>query len=146
MAVTQNTYTGNGSTTNFSFTFPYIRNADVKAKIDGITTTAFTLANATTVSFNTAPANGTNIIIFRDTDNDSKTSTFFAGSSIKAEDLNNNFDQVLFTAQEVDNNAIQALGGTMSGNLNFAQNADIVFEGDTENANEITLTPAVNNT
>ena len=142
MAVTQNTYTGNGSTTNFSFTFPYIRNADVKAKINGITTTAFTLANATTVSFTTAPANGTNIIIFRDTDNDEKTATFFAGSSIKAEDLNNNFDQVLFTAQEVDNNAIQALGGTMSGNLNFAQNADIVFEGDTENANEITLTPA----
>jgi hypothetical protein len=140
MAVTQNSFTGNGSTTNFSFTFPYIKTADVKAKIDGVNTTAFTLANATTVSFTTAPSNGANVIIFRDTDNDEKTATFFAGSAVKAEDLNNNFDQVLFTAQEVDNNALQTLGGTMSGDLNFGQNADIVFEGQTDNANETTLT------
>ena len=142
MAVTQNSYTGNGSTTNFSFTFPYIKTADVKAKIDGVNTTAFTLANATTVSFTTAPSNGAAIIIFRDTDNDEKTATFFAGSAVKAEDLNNNFDQVLFTAQEVDNNALQSLGGTMSGDLNFGQNANIVFEGATDNANETTLTVA----
>ena len=142
MAVTQNSFTGNGSTTNFSFTFPYIKEADVKAKIDGVNTTAFTLANATTVSFTTAPSNGAAIIIFRDTDNDEKTATFFAGSAIKAEDLNNNFDQVLFTAQEVDNNALQTLGGTMSGDLNFGQNANIVFEGATDDANETTLTVA----
>ena len=140
MAVTQgNSFTGNGSTTNF-FTFPYIKQADVKAKIDGVNTTAFTLANATTVSFTTAPASGAAIIIFRDTDNDEKTATFFAGSAVKAEDLNSNFDQVLFTAQEVDNNALQTLGGTMSGDLNFGQNANIVFEGATDNANETTLT------
>ena len=142
MAVTQNSFTGNGSTTNFSFTFPYIKTADVKAKIDGVNTTAFTLANATTVSFTTAPSNGANVIIFRDTDNDEKTATFFAGSAVKAEDLNNNFDQVLFTAQEVDNNALQSLGGTMTGDLNFGQNANIVFEGATDNANETTLTVA----
>jgi len=140
MAVTQNLFTGNGSTTNFSFTFPYIKQADVKAQIDGVNTTAFTLANATTVSFTSAPASGAAIIIFRDTDNDEKTATFFAGSAVKAEDLNNNFDQVLFTAQEVDNNALQTLGGTMSGDLNFGQNANIVFEGATDNANETTLT------
>ena len=142
MAVTQNSFTGNGSTTNFSFTFPYIKQADVKAKIDGVNTTAFTLANATTVSFTSAPASGAAIIIFRDTDNDEKTATFFAGSAVKAEDLNSNFDQVLFTAQEVDNNALQTLGGTMSGDLNFGQNANIVFEGATDDANETTLTVA----
>ncbi|BAQ94029.1 hypothetical protein [uncultured phage_MedDCM-OCT-S28-C3] len=140
MAVTQNSFTGNGSTTNFSFTFPYIKEADVKAKIDGVNTTAFTLANATTVSFTSAPASGAAIIIFRDTDNDEKTATFFAGSAVKAEDLNSNFDQVLFTAQEVDNNALQTLGGTMSGDLSFGQNADIIFEGTTDDANETTLT------
>ena len=142
MAVTQNSFTGNGSTTNFSFTFPYIKQADVKAKIDGVNTTAFTLANATTVSFTSAPASGAAIIIFRDTDNDEKTATFFAGSAVKAEDLNSNFDQVLFTAQEVDNNALQSLGGTMTGDLNFGQNANIVFEGATDDANETTLTVA----
>ena len=139
MAITQNTYTGNGSTTNFSFTFPYIKNADVKAQIDGVVTTQFTLANATTVSFNTAPANGANIIIFRDTSNDVKTATFFAGSAIKAEDLNDNFDQVLYTAQEVDNNALQTLGGTMTGTLNLGKSVDLVFEGSTDDASETTL-------
>ena len=119
MATTQTTYTGNGSTTNYSFTFEYINQTDVKASLNGTATTAFTLANATTVAFNTAPASGVNIIIFRDTENDNTVATFFAGSAIKAEDLNANFDQVLYVSQETDNNALSTLGGTLSGELNM---------------------------
>jgi hypothetical protein len=33
MATTQNTYTGNGSTTNYSFTFEYLDQSDVKAEL-----------------------------------------------------------------------------------------------------------------
>ena len=128
MATTQTTYTGNGSTTNYSFTFEYIDQTDVKASLDGTVTTAFTLANATTVAFNTAPASGVNIIIFRNTANDSSVATFFAGSAIKAEDLNANFDQTLYVSQETDNNAVSALGGTMSGQLNMS-NQKIVSLG-----------------
>ena len=102
MATTQNTFTGDGSTTNFSFTFEYIKEADVKATLDGTATTAFTLANATTLSFTTAPANGVAIRIFRDTDIDSLKATFFPGSAIKAEDLNDNFTQNNFAVQEAD--------------------------------------------
>lgn len=102
MAVTQNTFTGDGSTTNYSFTFEYIKEADVKATLDGTATTAFTLANATTLSFNTAPANGVAIRIFRDTDITSLKATFFPGSAIKAEDLNDNFTQTNFAVQEAD--------------------------------------------
>ena len=102
MAITQNTFTGDGSTTNFSFTFEYIKEADVKATLDGTATTAFTLANATTLSFTTAPANGVAIRIFRDTDIDSLKATFFPGSAIKAEDLNDNFTQNNFAVQEAD--------------------------------------------
>ena len=102
MAVTQNTFTGDGSTTNYSFTFEYIKEADVKATLDGTATTAFTLANATTLSFTTAPANGVAIRIFRDTDIDSLKATFFPGSAIKAEDLNDNFTQTNFAVQEAD--------------------------------------------
>ena len=142
MATTQNTYTGNGSTTNYSFTFPYIKAADVKATLNGVSTTAFTLANATTVAFTSAPASGASIIIYRDTDNDTRSATFFAGSAIKAEDLNSNFDQILYTAQEIDNNALSTLGGTMTGNINLAKDIDIVYEGSTSNANETTLTVA----
>ena len=39
-----------------SFTFPYIDESDIKVSLDGAETTEYTLANATTVEFNTAPA------------------------------------------------------------------------------------------
>jgi chemotaxis protein histidine kinase CheA len=103
MATTQNTYTGDGSTTNYSFTFEYIKQADVKVTLAAAATTAFTFANATTLSFNTAPANGAAIRIYRDTDITNLNATFFPGSAIKAEDLNNNFTQTHFATQETDN-------------------------------------------
>lgn len=100
MAITQNTYTGDGATVLFSFTFPYIAESDIKISLDGTLTTAYTLANATTIQFNTAPANGVEIRIYRDTNVDNLSSTFFPGSAIKAEDLNNNFTQNNYSAQE----------------------------------------------
>ena len=103
MAVTENTYTGNGSTTTYSFTFPYLKTTDVKASIGGVVTTAFTLPTATTLQFNTAPANSSAIRIYRDTDTDSPAATFYAGSAIKSQDLNDNFLQNLYTTQESKN-------------------------------------------
>jgi hypothetical protein len=100
MATTQNLYTGDGSTTNYSFTFEYLKQSDVKVTLDTVATTAFTFANATTLSFTTAPANGVAIRIFRDTAIDTLSSTFFPGSAIKAEDLNQNFTQSLYVTQE----------------------------------------------
>jgi hypothetical protein len=108
MAITSNSYTGNGSTTNYSLTFEYLKQADVKATLDGTATTAFTFANATTLSFTTAPANGVAIKIFRDTDINTLKATFFPGSAIKAEDLNDNFTQNNFATQETDNDVIDA--------------------------------------
>jgi hypothetical protein len=102
MAITQTTYTGNGSTTNYSFTFEYLKQADVKVTLDTVA------ANATTIAFTTAPANGVAIRIFRDTVIDSLSSTFFPGSAIKAEDLNENFTQNLYVTQESDNEAALA--------------------------------------
>ena len=104
MATTENLFTGDGSTTNYSFTFEYIESSEVKADVAGVTTTDFTFANATTLSFNTAPANGAEVRIYRDTDIDTLKATFFAGSAIKAEDLNNNFTQNNFAVQEIKNN------------------------------------------
>ncbi len=142
MAVTQNTYTGNGSTTNYAFTFPYLAQTDVKVKLDGVTqaTTEYTFPNATTVSMDTAPANGATILIFRDTNNDNKQATFYPGSAIKAEDLNNNYDQILYTAQEVDNYAMTTLGDDeMIGDFKMGSNR-IIFEGATADAHETFLT------
>ena len=106
MATTQNTYTANGSTTNYSFTFEYIKQSDVKVTLDAAATTAFTFANATTIAFTSAPASGKAIRIYRDTDITTLNATFFPGSAIKAEDLNNNFTQTHFATQETDNEVV----------------------------------------
>ena len=134
MATTQNTYTGNGSATNYSFTFEYLKQSDVKVTLDTVATTAFTFANATTLSFTSAPANGVAIRIFRDTAIDSLSSTFFPGSAIKAEDLNQNFTQSLYVTQESetavgisDTTANTALSTAITANIN-ASNAVITAD------------------
>ena len=142
MAVTSNSYTGNGSTTNYSITFPYIATTDIKAQINGVATTAFSLANATTVAFSSAPANGAAIVLYRTTDDTSIPATFYAGSSIRSDDLNNNFTQTLYIGQETAARSLSSLGGTMTGDLTMGQNANVLFEGSTDDAHETTLTVA----
>ena len=125
MATTQNTYTGNGSLTEYSFTFPYLEESDVKVSLDGVVktqTTDYTFANATTISFNTAPGSGVAIRIYRSTDQDSPPATFFAGSAIRAQDLNENFLQQLYIAQETTNATVAASTG------NLAENSITGFE------------------
>ena len=138
MATIENTYTGDGSTTNFSFTFEYLVQSDVKASLGGTATTAFTFANATTLSFTTAPANGVAVRIFRDTNVDTLKATFFPGSAIKAEDLNNNFNQTNFSSQESKAQAAQA--PTALANANTA-----ITTANTAAADAASALAAVNN-
>ena len=138
-AVTQNSYTGNGSTTNYSFTFPYLKSTDVEVQVDATVTTAWQFANATTVQFNTAPANGAKIKILRQTNVDSLAATFYAGSAIKSEDLNDNYTQNLYKTQEVGQRFFSNTGGTMTGDLTMAEDTSIIFEGATDDNFETTL-------
>ncbi len=108
MAIVQKLYTGDGSQTNFSFPFPYLKQADVKATLNGAATSAFTFATAQELSFTTAPANGVNIRIYRDTDTDTLQATFSPGSAIKAEDLNSNYTQNNYASQEAKADSLQA--------------------------------------
>ena len=109
MTVTiENTYTGNNSTTDYSFTFPYLDDTDIKASLDGVVTTNFRLLNATTVQFvnnttaNTPTPPGTDVAIriYRSTAYDSPKATFYPGSAIRANDLNDNSLQNLYVTQE----------------------------------------------
>ena len=108
MATTENTYTGNNSTTDYSFTFPYLKTTDIKASLAGTDTSAFTLANATTVRFNTAPGSGVAIRLYRVTSADDLAATFYAGSAIKSTDLNDNFTQNLYVTQEASKDVATA--------------------------------------
>ena len=100
MAVTQNTFTGDGTTVLFPFTFPYLAATDIIVEVDSVATTAYTLANATTVQLTTAPASGVQIVVRRNTNVDNLPATFFAGSAIRSQDLNDNYTQLLYKAQE----------------------------------------------
>ena len=134
MATTQNTYTGNGSTTNYSFTFEYLKQSDVKVTLDTVATTAFSFVNATTLGFNTAPGSGVAIRIFRDTAIDNLSSTFFPGSAIKAEDLNNNFTQNLYVTQEADTE-VAAANTTASSAVTTANTANTKADNAVSTAN-----------
>tara|TARA_R100000742_G_C4278910_1_gene102393 strand:- start:58 stop:924 length:867 start_codon:yes stop_codon:yes gene_type:complete len=104
MATTENNYTASGSQTLYSFTFPYIDTTDIKVSVDDVVktlTTHYTLASATQIQFNTAPSASAKIRIYRDTDTDNKKATFFSGSAIRSQDLNEDFDQVLYSVQEM---------------------------------------------
>jgi hypothetical protein len=128
MAITSNTYTGNGSNKLFSITFPYIDTTDVDVYLNGAiqtVTTQYTFANATTIEFVAAPGAGTTVLLSRSSDDTTLQATFFPGSSIKANDLNNNFDQVLYLAQETNNNVANAVAGQIpDGTITSSKIAD----------------------
>ena len=109
MTVTiENTYTGNGSTTDYSFTFPYLDTTDIKASLGGVVTTAYSLLNATTVRFSSAPGNGVAIRIYRETAYTNPKATFYPGSAIRAGDLNDNTLQNLYVNQESNDKVADA--------------------------------------
>ena len=135
MAVTKITYAGNGSQTQFTVPFEYIAKADVDVYVNTVlqlqqntTSTAdpshpqvvsgeitqgtalinYTFSNATTIQFNSAPANGAFVFIERTTD-DTSIVTFTSGSTIRASELNTALEQVRFIAQEGTNTAQEGI-------------------------------------
>ena len=139
---TENEYTGNGSTTKYSFSFPYVISSDIKATIEDVNgnpiDTQFTLIDPTTVEFTTPPASGRKVRIFRQTNVDNVQTQFFPGAAIRADDLNLNALQVLYAAQEVQERAVTTDGGVIEGDTVFV-NADLVFEGSTDDDKETRL-------
>ena len=125
MAVTFNTFAGNGTTGPFSFTFEYIDETDVKVSIDGTTqaTTAYTFPTASTIQFvSLTPTSSQTIRIFRETDIDDLKATFFAGSSIRSQDLNDNFEQNNFAVQEIKTQFVTQANGSFSTNVDMNSN------------------------
>ena len=115
MATTEHFYTGNGSTTTFAFTFPYLANTAIQVELDNVlktentsgqTNNDYTVSN-TNIVFNTAPASGVGIHIYRNTNVDSAQAVYASGSSIRAADLNNNQTQLLYSAQEAGGQLIR---------------------------------------
>ena len=115
MATTFIDYTGDGNATK-SFSFPSIQVSDVKVEVDEVVKTSgvhynitgYTTTGGGNVVFTSGniPTSPSAIRIFRDTDVDSPKATYTAGSSIKAADLNDNQEQILFASQEEQNQTV----------------------------------------
>ena len=122
---TLNTYEPNGTGT-YSITFEYERESDVRVGLYNPTDKKFerTLAddpfnpwvftNATTIQFtNGDPIE--RILIYRATDINEAVAEFYTGSAIRAQDLNANFTQLLFSDQELTDQ-VEQLTSTISSN------------------------------
>ena len=108
----QVTYTGNGSTTQYSIPFEFIDSTHVKAFIDGVETSAFTISSST-LTFTTAPANASTIRIERQTPNNQRLIDFTDGSVLTEQDLESDGVPIIqvrkllqYTKQELEINNI----------------------------------------
>jgi hypothetical protein len=104
-------YKGDGSQVLYTFPFTYMSDDDIVAFLYNETTeqwvdqaNKFVFANATTIEFLTAPPAPVedidNIWIARKTDLTQMLKEFYPGSAIRAQDLNDNFDQLRLAIQE----------------------------------------------
>jgi len=122
MATTENSFNGTGSQDSFSFTFPYLKDTDIKVSVGGVVktvTTHYTLHTPTTIKFTSGniPASGTNNVrIYRETADTALQATFYPGSAIRSGDLNDNFTQNLYVTQESNNDSTLALDSSRESN------------------------------
>ena len=105
-----------GSNTTFGpFSIEYIDIADIKVSLNGTLqtlTTHYTIdENTSVVTFVTAPSVNDVIRIFRETPVDTAKAVYAAGSSIRAQNLNDNVDQALFAIQELRDQYVTESGG-----------------------------------
>ena len=121
---------GDGSRTEFRYTFPVIQTEDVKVSLNGVTqaTTKYTVdnvSNPTHIDFNNtsidssvqetsgAPKSGVRVRVYRETTvgktdgNEDPKAVFAAGSSIRAIDLNANQEQSLMAIHELQTRPIE---------------------------------------
>ena len=118
-------YTGDGSDKTFDYSFPTFTQSDVVVEVNGIIVDNYTIPsyattgtktvtfdnttgslNSTVCESSGAPKTGLSVRVYRDTGVDSAKSTYTAGSSVKAGDLNDNQTQVLRALQEEQNQTI----------------------------------------
>ncbi len=98
------TYTGNGSTTQYSISWTYIDSTHVKCFLDGVSTTEFSVSGST-VTFNSAPANNVVIRIERQTPLTARLVDFQDGSVLTEADLDMSANQNFFAVQEFSDDA-----------------------------------------
>lgn len=105
MAYSYVQYTGDGSTTAFTFAFEgqdegYIRKEDIVATVDGVDA-PFSLLSSNTLEFTDVPSNGSEILIRRVMPKSVPYADFQRGNNFGQDALNNSFLQLLYVVHEL---------------------------------------------
>ncbi len=148
--------TGVANTFSYSGSFDVFKATEVEVELDNVKLTytdttinesasprEYTVdAAAKTVHIGGADLSSGSVVIQPVTDMGAPTprADYTPGASITSADLNNNQLQLMRKAMEYDEQKLSSRGGTMTGNLHFAKDIDLSFEGETDNAYETTLT------
>ena len=111
MSYAINTYTGDGSTLNYSVTFPYIEQAHVVVTLDGVTKTLnadYSFTTSSTITFTTAPSASVVIKFTRSSSRTTRLVDYQDGSTLTEATLDQDGNQSFYMAQEAiditDNN------------------------------------------
>ena len=103
-------FTANGSTDTFSFSFSYISSSHVKAYVNGVEDTSITFPTTSSVTLASTPVSGAIVLIKRVTPIDSRLVDFQDGSVLSATDLDKSADQNFYASQETSDEAQSHLG------------------------------------
>ena len=152
---TQEFFNGTGSQTSFTFNFTNsFEDDDALVYVWNTTTSKWDLKvkdtdysqTGSVVSFFTAPASGTgNVMITRKTDVVDPKVDYQPGSSVRAQDLDNNQRQVIQRLQELENQLLKNTSAKLHGNLDL--NDYNIVNGDQVFANlHVAATPPANPT
>ena len=100
MAYSYTAFTGNGSTTQYAVSFPYIRREHIAVTVAGIAST-FTWVNNSLIQMDAAPANGAAVRVYRTTPISAPLVDFADGATLVAADLDTNSRQSIYIQQEL---------------------------------------------
>ena len=117
-------YAGNGSNQNFTIHFPYLDKSHVKVKVANANTTAFTWLTSSSIQFDTAPAAGAVIEIYRETPLHYVPVDFTDGSILLERDLDLLTTFNLYVDQEIADKASRAISMCSGGASNTQNSGD----------------------
>jgi hypothetical protein len=103
MAFAQVQYTGDGTTTIFSVSFPYLQKSHLEVSVAGVLQTqevAYTFPTGSTLQFTSAPASGAVVDIRRKSSQAARLTDYQNGTVLLEAQLNADSTQLFYMAQE----------------------------------------------
>lgn len=124
-------YTGDGVQTDFAVSFPFISQSHVEVSVAGVSTPIASWPTASTLRMAVAPANGATVLVRRNSSRAARIVDFIDNSTITAEVLDKQADQLLFVAQEaLDQQATASYFGTDANGTRVVNVADPLVDTD----------------